>query len=120
MFISQVLTFSKLISSTVSLNNGKNNSTEQDANSASLNVASRSVFSFRMSCFRLIRYAQIKFKLNLSHKLVTLFMQIWHSITKYYRSTNCSPKYNSKLSLKMYEIFPILPYFLYFIQKNSF
>lgn len=97
-FTRQVLTFSKLISSMVSLNNGKSNSTEQVANSASLNVASNLVFSNRMSCFRLIRYAQIKFNLKLLHKLVILLMQ---SMIKYYSSINCSAKYNSKFSLKM-------------------
>lgn len=100
-FTRQVLTFSKLISSMVSLNNGKSNSTEQVANSASLNVASNLVFSIRMSCFRLIRYAQINFKLKLLHKLVMLLMQTEHSMIKYYSSINCSAKYNSKFSLKM-------------------
>lgn len=122
MFTSQILTFSKLTSSIVSLNNGKSNSTEKVANSASLNVASNSVFSFRMSCFRLITYAQIKFKLNLTYKLVILFMQLQHTLTKYYSSINCCAKCNSKLSLKLYEFFSIHPHFFYtyYTWENSF
>lgn len=103
MFPSQILTFSKLISSMVSLNNGRSNSAEQVANSASLNNASNSVFSFWMSCFRLVRYAQRKFKLKLLHKFVILFVQTKHSLIKYYSSIYCSAKFNTELSLTMYE-----------------
>ena len=118
MFTSQILTFSKLISSMVFLNNGRSNSAEQVANSASLNNASNSVFSFWMSCFRLVRYAQRKFKLKLLHKFVILFVQTKHSLIKYYSSINCSAKFNTKLSLKMYEFFYTSIFFLHVSGKT--
>ena len=40
-------------------------------------------------------------------------MQTNHSLIKYYSSINCSAKFNTKLSLKMYEFFYTSIFFLH-------
>lgn len=108
------LTFSKLIFSMVSLNSGKSNSIEQVTNSASLSVASNSVFSFRMSCFRLITNAHTKFKLNpTSFKDAPQKCHITYTVLLLARTT-FSPKVARNVDFECKQILRT-PYFTYIL-----